>query len=128
MKLDFKVSGSYSRTEKFLAKMPRDKYNKVLKKYGELGVKALAEATPKDSGKTADSWDFKIESGRGYDQIVFTNSNVVKGWFNVAIELQYSHGTRHGGYVRGIDYINPAIQPIFERLADEAWKEVTSDA
>lgn len=127
MKLDFSVSGSYSKTEKFLSRMPKQKYLKVLKKYGELGVQALSDGTPKDSGVTAASWYYKIESGRGYDQITFYNSNLAKGWFPVAISLQHGHGTRNGGYVKGIDYINPAIQPVFEKLADEAWREVMSD-
>jgi hypothetical protein len=96
----------------------------VLKKYGEEGVKALRDATPKDSGETADSWGYEItKDGRGY-VITWTNSKKNKG-VPIAIILQYGHGTGTGGYVEGRDYINPATRPIFDAIAEEAWKEVT---
>ena len=94
-----------------------------LDKYGREGVAALASATPKDTGKTADSWEYKIERSNGMTSISFYNTNVNKG-SNIAILLQYGHGTRNGGYVQGRDYINPAIQPIFDKIAESAWKEV----
>lgn len=94
-----------------------------LDKFGEQGVRALAEATPKDTGATADSWYYKIvNDGKSY-AIQWLNSNVNEG-VPIAIILQYGHATGTGGYVEGIDYINPAIQPIFERIARDAWREV----
>ena len=94
-----------------------------LRKYGEKGVNALKEATPKDSGLTATSWKYKIEKEAGKTSLTFYNSNVQNG-VPIAIILQYGHGTRNGGWVEGYDYINPAIRPIFKELADAAWREV----
>ena len=88
------------------------------------GVAALSAATPVDSGETAASWDYEIVNKKGSAKITFTNSHIVKG-VPIAIILQYGHGTRNGGWVEGRDYINPAIQPIFDELAEKAWKEVT---
>ena len=85
----------------------------------------LASATPKDSGLTADSWDYEITHDGKETTIAFTNSNISNG-VNIAIILQYGHGTKGGGYVAGRDYINPAIQPIFDKMANEAWREVTN--
>lgn len=119
-----RVSGDFRKTEKFFNKMLSRQYLNVLSKYGKLGVTALADATPKKSGKTAASWKYRIEEADGYTAIVFENSNINKN-VNVAIILQTGHGTRNGGYVRGRDYINPAIQPIFDDIATAAWKEVT---
>ena len=96
-----------------------------LDKYGQAGVAALASATPTDTGKTASSWRYEIIStGSGF-KIDFLNSNINEN-VNIALILQYGHGTGTGGYVAGRDYINPAIQPVFDKLADEAWKEVTN--
>jgi hypothetical protein len=94
-----------------------------LKKYGEDGVKALADATPKDSGKTAASWSYEVEKSKGSYTIAWTNSNINDG-VPIAVILQYGHGTRNGGYVQGRDYINPAIRPIFDQIAEDAWREV----
>jgi hypothetical protein len=91
-----------------------------------MGVNALAAATPVKTGITASSWGYKIVTEEGSTRIVWTNSNVVKGQ-QVAILLQYGHGTRNGGYVVGRDYINPALQPIFDDIAKNAWKEVNED-
>lgn len=118
------VSGDLKQTEMFFHKLLNRQYLKVLNKYGKLGVEALADATPKKTGKTATSWSYKIEEVDGYPSISFENSNINKG-VNIAIILQTGHGTRNGGYVRGRDYINPAIQPIFDDIANAAWKEVT---
>lgn len=96
-----------------------------LDKYGREGVAALAAATPIDTGNTAGSWVYEIVREAGSASIVFSNTNVVNGE-NIAILLQYGHGTGTGGYVVGRDYINPAIQPIFDKIANNAWKEVTS--
>ena len=95
-----------------------------LDKYGREGVAALASATPVDSGLTASSWYYEITNGNGSATITFLNSNVNKG-VPIAIILQYGHGTGTGGWVEGRDYINPAIQPIFDRIANDAWREVT---
>lgn len=95
----------------------------ILDKYGRQGVAALKASTPKDTGKTADSWYYKINRNNGTVSLSFHNSNVNKG-VPIAIILQYGHATGNGGYVEGVDYINPALQPVFQKLADEAWKEV----
>lgn len=89
------------------------------------GIAALASATPVDSGLTAGSWDYQIQKSRGFYQIIWTNSNVVDGR-PIAIMLQYGHGTGTGGYVEGYDYINPAMRPVFDRIAENVWKAVTS--
>ncbi len=95
----------------------------ILDKYGRQGVAALKASTPKDTGKTADSWYYRINRNNGTVSLSFHNSNVNKG-VPIAIILQYGHATGNGGYVEGVDYINPALQPVFQKLADEAWKEV----
>lgn len=95
----------------------------ILDKYGRQGVAALKASTPKDTGKTADSWYYRINRNNGTVSLSFHNSNMNKG-VPIAIILQYGHATGNGGYVEGVDYINPALQPVFQKLADEAWKEV----
>lgn len=95
-----------------------------LDKYGRLGVQALMEATPVDTGETSRMWRYEIQNGKNEVSITFHNDNIVRG-INIAIILQYGHGTGTGGWVDGRDYINPAIQPIFDKLAEDAWKEVT---
>ena len=122
----FKHKGNLKKTTRFLERMVKEEYLKNLDKYGQEGVQALSLATPVDSGKTATSWDYRIEKTNDGTKIVWTNSNVNKG-VNIAIILQYGHGTRNGGYVQGRDYINPAIRPIFDKIADDAWKEVTKE-
>ena len=122
----FKHKGNLKKTTKFLERTLKGDYLKNLDKFGREGVAALAFATPVDTGKTAESWDYRIEKITDGTKIVWTNSNVNKG-VNIAIILQYGHGTGNGGYVQGRDYINPAIRPIFDRIADDAWKEVTKE-
>ena len=95
-----------------------------LDNYGRKGVEALRSATPFDSGLTRDKWNYKIDYNKDSFTISFLNSNINDGVL-IAIILQYGHGTRNGGYVQGIDYINPAIQPIFDQIVNEAWEEVT---
>lgn len=95
-----------------------------LDKYGRQGVEALKSATPKDSGVTSESWSYKIERKDGSVSIQFLNSNINKG-VPIAIILQYGHTTGTGGYVQGVDYINPAVRPIFDKITEEAWKEVS---
>lgn len=115
--------GSLKNSMGFLNRLLKHDYLKNLEKYGELGVQRLAEATPKKTGKTAASWKFKIEVDDERARIIWTNDNVVDG-ANIAILLQYGHATRYGAWVQGIDYINPAMRPMFEEFANEAWKEV----
>lgn len=115
---DFKKFNSYLERLEEVIKMGK------LNKYGEEGVSALASATPVDTGLTASSWQYKINRQKGSVSISFENTNVNNGEC-IAILLQYGHGTRNGGYVQGRDYINPAIQPLFDKIAEEAWKEVT---
>ena len=117
--------GNFKKTDKFLHSLTELHYAHKLKKYGERGVEALREATPRDTGKTADSWSYEIVEEEGRTAIYWRNSNVVNG-VPIAIILRYGHGTRNGGYVEGINYIEPAIRPIFKQMADEVWKEVVS--
>lgn len=117
-------SGSFSKTFDFLRRASRVDVEKVLNKYGQVGVELLSSATPVRTGKTAASWSYEIVKERGKYTIFWTNSNVNKG-VNIALILQTGHGTKNGGYVSGIDYINPALEPMFKALANDAWKEVT---
>ena len=126
MKISFSSKGDFSKTIKFLNKMKNFKINNILSKYGEIGVNALSQATPKDSGVTSRSWNYKIEVNNDNASIVWYNTNVVKG-VNIAVILQYGHGTRNGGWVEGRDYINPAMKPIFDKIADQVWKEVINN-
>ena len=116
--------GDFSNLNKFLERAKAVARLSILDKYGREGVAALASATPFESGKTADSWYYEIKHDNGSATITFNNSNVNKG-VPIAIILQYGHGTGTGGWVEGRDYINPAIQPIFDKIVDAAWKEVT---
>ena len=122
--IQFKQQGDFSKTENFLKKLRKLDLDSVLEKYGELGVQALANATPVDTGKTAASWDYNISKTRNTITITWTNSNVNNG-VPIALLIQYGHGTGTGGYVQGRDYIKPAIQPIFDNLAKALWEEVT---
>lgn len=117
--------GKFEKTRRFFNKMSKFEVMSVLDKYGKQGVAALASATPIDSGETANSWEYEVVGGDGSYAIQWNNTHVNKG-VNIAIILQYGHGTGTGGYVAGRDYINPAIQPIFDEMADTIWKEVTS--
>ncbi len=119
-----KHRGNFKHADNFLNRMLRRTYLNDLQKYGEEGVRALAAATPKDTGLTAASWSYEIIQEDGRVRLVWKNSNINDG-VSIAVILQYGHGTRNGGYVQGRDYINPAIAPIFDKIADNAWKEVT---
>lgn len=121
--ISVKTRGSFKHTYSFLHNILRLDYKLILRKYGEKGVKALAAATPVDSGVTADSWKYDIEETKNGVSIVFSNTNLNHG-VNIAILLQYGHGTRNGGYVVGRDYINPAIQPVFDEMANSVWREL----
>lgn len=125
MRVKFEVSGGFTKTERFLNRMKRREYLNVLDEFGRDGVQALRNATPVDSGATVEAWDYEIKRTRDCTEIVWTNSNINDG-VPIAVILQYGHGTGTGGYVQGRDYINPAIRPIFDKIAEKAWKVVTS--
>lgn len=128
--IQFIHKGDFKHIEAFLAKSVEFKpiIRHILDKYGKLGVEALKEATPKDTGKTSESWFYTIEEEKnGNLKIVWRNSNLGNGWAPIAILLQYGHATGNGGYVQGQDYINPAIDKVFHRIADDAWEEVNHE-
>ena len=122
--ISFRQKGDFSKLDRYLERAKEVARLSILDKYGREGVAALESATPVESGKTASSWYYRIEHNKGMAKLGFYNSNINKG-VPIAIILQYGHGTGTGGWVEGRDYINPAIQPIFDRIVDEAWKEVT---
>lgn len=119
----FRQKGDFSKATGFLEKAKHVVRQGLLDKYGREGVRALRSATPTDTGLTASSWYYKIVNRSGFAKITFCNSNIQNG-VPIAILLQYGHGTRNGGWVEGRDYINPAIRPIFDKLANDAWEEV----
>lgn len=121
----FKHRGNFNNFQKFANKILAHDYLNILDKYGQMGVEALAASTPVDTGKTAQSWTYEIERTRDRTSISWLNTNTNNG-VNIAIILQYGHGTGTGGYVQGRDYINPAMRPVFDKIAEQAWKEVTS--
>ena len=122
--ISFRQKGDFSKLTRYLERAKEAAKIGILDKYGKEGVAALASATPTESGKTANSWYYEVENQNGSAKITFNNSNINKG-VPIAIILQYGHGTGTGGWVQGRDYINPAVQPLFDRIAEEAWKEVT---
>ena len=122
--IKFEQKGDFANLTRFLEKSKNAARINDLDKFGRKGVAALAAATPVDTGKTANSWNYEITKKPGSVSISFNNSNIQNG-VPIAIILQYGHGTRNGGWVEGRDYINPAIQPIFDEIANSAWKEVT---
>ena len=122
--ITFRQKGDFSKLTRYLEKVKEVVKLGDLDKYGRAGVAALASATPVDTGLTASSWYYEISNKNGSAMISFHNSNIQNG-VPIAIILQYGHGTRNGGWVEGRDYINSAIRPIFDRIADDAWKEVT---
>jgi hypothetical protein len=122
--IGFRLKGDFSKTTNFLNNVRKAVKPKSLDEYGRKGVAALASATPVDSGLTANSWYYKITQNGNTVTIAYCNSNIQNG-VPIAIILQYGHGTGTGGWVQGRDYINPAIQPIFDQIANDAWKEVT---
>ena len=122
--ISFRQKGDFSKLTRYLEKAKSAIRLSDLDKFGREGVAALASATPIESGLTANSWYYKINHSRGSVTISFHNSNIQNG-VPIAVILQYGHGTRNGGWVEGRDYINPAIQPIFDKIANDAWREVT---
>lgn len=121
----FTVTGSFDNTERFLKKMSTLNVNSQIESFAQQGVAALESATPEDSGLAAHSWGYDISQNGSGLTITWTNSDIENG-FPVAVMIQLGHGTGTGGYVQGRDYINPAIQPIFDKIADGVWKVVTS--
>lgn len=115
--------GGFSKTEAFLRRA-RDLRIQILRRYGEEGVRALSLATPKDTGETASSWYYQIKEDKTSTTIEWLNRHVEDG-VPIAVILQYGHGTNGGGYVEGVDYINPAMRPLFEEIANSVWKEVS---
>lgn len=122
--ISFKQKGDFSKLNGFLEKAKETIKLGDLDRYGREGVEALRRSTPVDTGKTADSWHYEIIRGKESVSISFSNSNIQNG-VNIAVILQYGHGTRNGGWVEGRDYINPAVQPVFDKIAEDAWKEVS---
>jgi hypothetical protein len=123
--ITFTHKGNFSNTERFLKKSQRMQVREILNRYGRQGVDALSMATPIDTGLTSNSWKYEvIITNRGYS-IRWLNTNIING-VPIAIILQYGHGTKNGGYVQGVDYINPALKPIFASISDSLWKEVTN--
>lgn len=122
--ISFRQKGDFSKLSRYIEKAREAAKIGILDKYGREGVAALASATPVKTGKTASSWVYEIKRQNGSVSIIFKNTNIVNG-VPIAIILQYGHGTGTGGWVEGRDYINPAIQPIFDEIANKAWREVT---
>lgn len=122
--ISFRQKGDFSKLTRFLERMKEGVRLGELDKYGREGVAALSSATPVESGLTASSWYYEITNKKSQARITFYNSNVQNG-VPIAIIIQYGHGTGTGGWVEGRDYINPAVRPVFDKLADAAWKEVT---
>ena len=122
--IEMRQSGDFKKNLTFLTNLRKKSIRPILEKYGQKGVEALAEATPKATGKTAASWSYEIKMEKTGAVLSWKNSNVVDG-VPIAVILQYGHGTRNGGYVPGVDYINPAMKPVFDAIRDELWKEVT---
>lgn len=123
--ISFRQKGDFHKLTRYLERVKEVARIGDLDKYGRQGVAALVSATPRDTGKTANSWNYEIKQDKGSVSISFYNTNIQNG-VPIAIILQYGHGTRNGGWVQGRDYINPAIQPIFDEIVKSAWKEVTS--
>lgn len=122
--ITIKSSGEFKNTTKYLKKIQKALKKGIFDKYGEKGVEALSAATPKDTGLTARSWGYTIIQANDIVRIAFTNSNTSYG-VPVALVIQYGHATRNGGYIEGRDYINPAIQPVFDKMIKEVWGEIT---
>ena len=119
-----KCTGDFNNTMKFLERARKLSITDILNRYGQEGVKALKAATPKDTGDTASKWGYEITTGKNKHSITWTNDSINDG-IPIVILIQYGHGTKNGGYVSGVDFINPAIQGVMNKIADSIWKEVT---
>lgn len=124
MGITFRNKGRFEKTTSFLSRNANMDPRSIMAKYGKIGVEHLSVATPKDTGETAASWSYDIIKTVDGWQLVFNNSKVTRDGVPVAIFLQYGHGLKNGSYVRGIDFINPALKPVFEKMAEELWNEV----
>lgn len=124
-RITFDTRGDFKNTDRFLTRMSKADFDAAIEQYARQGVSALVAATPIDSGETANSWDYTVQKSKNSFSIIWTNSHIDDG-VPIAIILQYGHGTGTGGYVQGRDYINPAIRPIFDSIAENVWKVVTS--
>ena len=122
--IKYTVRGNFNKTLKFLNRIENLDFNSILQKYAQMGVSALAAATPKEDGSTAASWGYEIVNEGSRVVIYWTNTDQNKGVY-IAVILQFGHGTGTGGYVTPTDYINPAMRPIFDQIAEAAWREVT---
>lgn len=125
MKITFRHKGDLTKTQRFLNRAADAVRLGKLDKYGRMGVEALKQATPKLTGKTAESWDYEIVRNKDSVSIFWTNSNINDG-VNIAVILQYGHGNQNGSYVEGTDYIRPAMKDVFKAIADDAWREITN--
>ena len=123
--ISVKHKGDFKNVESLLNRITNLRLSRIMERYGQMGVNALSSATPIDSGETANSWDYRIIFRKNTIRIEWTNSNIA-GNVPVAILLQYGHATKSGSFINGIDFINPALKPVFDLIAEEAWKEVTS--
>ncbi len=121
----FRHHGNFNNAERFLSKSRTEEYLAILNKYGKVGVDALISATPVDTGITSGSWGYRVAQKRGRYTIEWTNDHIVDGVM-IAVIIQYGHGTGSSGYVEGRDYINPAMKPIFDKIADDLYKEVAN--
>jgi len=119
-----RVEGDYEKTLSWLKQLKFNRKMKLLESYGAKGVEALEQATPRRTGKTASLWEYEIKQTSKTITIIWRNLNVVNG-VNIAMILQYGHGTKGGGYVKGVDYINPALKPIFDEISENVWKEIS---
>ncbi len=124
--ISFQVHGDFKKIDGFLEKMKEGVNAGVLDKYGKIGVDALRLYTPKDTGLTSESWKYRIVRNSQGTAIEWYNTNVQDN-VHVAVVLQYGHATKSGTFIEGIDYINPAMRPVFEEIATRAWKEVTTE-
>lgn len=122
--LTYETYGDFSAVQDLLERGKEFFNAGILNEYGKKGVEALKAATPRDTGLTAESWYYEIQRGEGLIRLSFNNSNTNQG-IPIAILIQYGHATRNGGFVEGIDYINPALRPVFDELAEKLWKEVS---
>lgn len=122
--ITFEQKGDFKKTDRFLEKVLETIHFGILDRYGKEGVELLRAATPKDTGKTANSWEYEIIRSKGEVKIVWKNTNKKDG-YPIAVLIQYGHGTANGYFVEGVDYINPAMAPLFDKIADAAWREVT---
>ena len=124
IRIKMSSKGDFSKSFKFLKAMKEKDWLKRIDQYAQEGVNALKAATPKDTGLTAESWNYEITNDGNRLYITWYNTNVKKGYFNVALMLQYGHATKSGIWIRGVDYINPALKPVFDKISNNMWEEV----